>query len=125
MALWKKPFENILGKGENAGNQHFLLFPKCFLLYKRQISPFEKELTGHLQTHGIWTSLTLLSFGKELTVFSTLPTYDQCRLLILIELVSALDRTYRLQFLTCMDRYKGKDDKTNIFVYVIKKNPDC
>ena len=23
--------ENILGKGENAGNQHFLLFPKCFI----------------------------------------------------------------------------------------------
>ena len=22
--------ENILGKGENAGCQHFLLFPKCF-----------------------------------------------------------------------------------------------
>ena len=22
--------ENILGKGENACNQHFLLFPKCF-----------------------------------------------------------------------------------------------
>ena len=22
--------ENILGKGENAGNQHFLLFPQCF-----------------------------------------------------------------------------------------------
>ena len=21
--------ENTLGKGENAGNQHFLLFPKC------------------------------------------------------------------------------------------------
>ena len=21
--------ENILGKGENAGNQHFLLFPQC------------------------------------------------------------------------------------------------
>ena len=27
----KKPFENIFGKGENAGNQHFLLFPQCFL----------------------------------------------------------------------------------------------
>ena len=26
-----KPFENIVGKGENAGNQHFLLFPQCFL----------------------------------------------------------------------------------------------
>ena len=25
------PFENIVGKGENAGNQHFLLFPQCFL----------------------------------------------------------------------------------------------
>ena len=22
--------ENIFGKGENAGHQHFLLFPKCF-----------------------------------------------------------------------------------------------
>ena len=22
--------ENIVGKGENAGYQHFLLFPKCF-----------------------------------------------------------------------------------------------
>ena len=22
--------ENILGKGENTGNQHFLLFPRCF-----------------------------------------------------------------------------------------------
>ena len=27
----KEAFENIVGKGENAGNQHFLLFPQCFL----------------------------------------------------------------------------------------------
>ena len=27
----KKLFENIAGKGENDGNQHFLLFPQCFL----------------------------------------------------------------------------------------------
>ena len=26
----KKAFENIVGKGENAGNQHFLLFPQVF-----------------------------------------------------------------------------------------------
>ena len=26
-------FENIEGKGENAGYQHFLLFPQCFLPY--------------------------------------------------------------------------------------------
>ena len=33
--LYKKPLENIVGKGENAGNQHFLLFPQCFLPYQR------------------------------------------------------------------------------------------
>ena len=33
----KKPFENIVGKGENAGNQHFLFFPQCFLLFHIQI----------------------------------------------------------------------------------------
>ena len=29
-----KLFENIVGKGENAGNQHFLFFPQCFLPYQ-------------------------------------------------------------------------------------------
>ena len=34
---WRKnPFENIMGKEENAGNQHFLLFPQCLLSYERQ-----------------------------------------------------------------------------------------
>ena len=32
--LKKKPFVNIVGKEENAGNQHFLLFPQCFLPYE-------------------------------------------------------------------------------------------
>ena len=35
MTLRKKPFENIVGKEENACNQHFLHFPKCYLLYQR------------------------------------------------------------------------------------------
>ena len=26
----KNNFQNIVGKGENAGNLHFLLFPQCF-----------------------------------------------------------------------------------------------
>ena len=30
MILKKKPFENIVGKGENAGNHHSLLFQQCF-----------------------------------------------------------------------------------------------
>ena len=33
-----------LGKGENAGNQHFLLFPNCFLSRQRHISLSEKEI---------------------------------------------------------------------------------
>ena len=36
----KESFENIMGKGENAGNQHFLLFPQCFLPFPKQISTF-------------------------------------------------------------------------------------
>ena len=36
MTLRKKPFENIVGQGENADNQHFLLFPQCFLPYQGQ-----------------------------------------------------------------------------------------
>ena len=40
MTLRKKPFENNVGKGKNAGNQHFLLFPQCFLLFPKQISGF-------------------------------------------------------------------------------------
>ena len=35
--LGKNPFENIVGQGENAGDQHFLLFPPCFLSFPRQI----------------------------------------------------------------------------------------
>ena len=34
----KKPSENIVGKGENAGNQHFLLFTQCFPPIPKRIS---------------------------------------------------------------------------------------
>ena len=39
-----KPFENIVGKGENAGNQLFLLFPQYFLPFPKQISFFQSLL---------------------------------------------------------------------------------
>ena len=35
--LKKEAFENIAGKEENAGDQHFLLFPQCLQLFQRQI----------------------------------------------------------------------------------------
>ena len=31
----RRTFKNIVGKGENAGNQHFLLFPQCFVTLKK------------------------------------------------------------------------------------------
>ena len=37
----KEALENILSKGENAGNQYFRLFPQCFLSCYRHISSFE------------------------------------------------------------------------------------
>ena len=54
--LRKKPLENIEGKGENAGDQHFLLFPQCFLLFTKQISNFQSLLFCCLQMLSIWTS---------------------------------------------------------------------
>ena len=33
-------FGKHCGKGVNAGNQHLLLFPQCFLLYQREKSSF-------------------------------------------------------------------------------------
>ena len=39
--LRKKAFENIVGKGENAGYQPFLLFPQCFLPYLREKLSFQ------------------------------------------------------------------------------------
>ena len=41
MTLYKKSFENIVGKGENAGNQHFLLFSQCFLPFQKHSSIVE------------------------------------------------------------------------------------
>ena len=38
MTLKKQAFENIAGKGKYVGNQHFVLFPQCFLHYQRQKS---------------------------------------------------------------------------------------
>ena len=48
MSRKKKAFENTVEKVENAGNQHFLLLPQCFSLYKK------REIT-------ILTTLNLLS----------------------------------------------------------------
>ena len=43
--------ENILGKGENAGYQHFLLFPQCF-----QKASFSEFLTLSQTSPGFYVS---------------------------------------------------------------------
>ena len=40
--------ENIVRKGENAGNHHFLLFPRCF---KIGVGKFDKGLTRLTLSH--------------------------------------------------------------------------
>ena len=45
----KESFWNIVEKGENAGNQHFLLFQQCFLPLSKHISIFGLHLFCHLQ----------------------------------------------------------------------------
>ena len=47
--------ENIVGKGENAGNQHFLIFPQCF-------SPI-------LMTISVLFSLVTSNFSSSHSVF--------------------------------------------------------
>ena len=37
--------ENIVGKEENAGNQHFLLFPQCFQKF---------SMSGSLKVGIVW-----------------------------------------------------------------------
>ena len=54
--LEKKAFENIVGKGENAGNQHFLFFPAMFSFIRKRISVF-KYLFCRLQTLSNWATL--------------------------------------------------------------------
>ena len=63
MTLRKKAPESIVGKGDNAGNQHFLLFPQCFLLFTKQSSVFESHLFCRLQSLSFLTGLKLL-FSK-------------------------------------------------------------
>ena len=53
----KKSFKNIVWRGYNAGNQHFLLFVQYFQLKQRQIVACESYLSCHLETWWIWSSL--------------------------------------------------------------------
>ena len=63
---YKKPLENIVGKGENAGYQHFVLFPQFFLLFPKQVSISHSHIFFCLlQMPLIWTSLKFCCLVKS------------------------------------------------------------
>ena len=82
MTLKKNTFKNIIGKGENAGNQHFLLFPWYFLFYQRKKSSFQQHSFCRLHKLSIWNRLKfcILVFSKGLSVIMNIdtPTYESC-----------------------------------------------
>ena len=64
---WKnEPLENIVEKGENAGYQHFLLFPQCFLRFPKQNFNFSVPLLLSSANALNLDQAKNLSFGKEL-----------------------------------------------------------
>ena len=53
--------ENIVGKGENAGHQHFLLFPQCFQMASSTGSLKEIKLVGCMVFNAVFNSISVIS----------------------------------------------------------------
>ena len=62
----ESPFENIVGKGDDAGNQQFLLFPQGFLPFPDQTSIFSVTFVLSSVNAFNLDQSTILLFGKEL-----------------------------------------------------------
>ena len=58
-----KPFEKIVGRGKNAGNQPFLLFAQYILLFLKQTIRVTSILLSANALSLDWS--TILYFGKE------------------------------------------------------------
>ena len=73
MTLTNRPSEKIIGKGENAGYQQFLLFPKCFLPFPKKNFNFSvKFILSSASAFKLDRSKNW-SFGKELNLSQTKP----------------------------------------------------
>ena len=75
MTLDKKAFKNIVGKGENAGNKHFLLFPQFFFTLPKTSFYFSFNfiLSSANACNSDWSKILL--FGKELTLYLAIATF--------------------------------------------------
>ena len=65
MTLKQRAFENIAGKGQNAGNQHFLLFPTMFSTLPKTNLNFSFTFLSSANTFHLDQSKIVL-FGKDL-----------------------------------------------------------
>ena len=65
LTLQKTAFENMEGKGENAANQHFLLFQQCFLSFQIQFLNCESSMICFLLMLSIWTFYFLVNLFQN------------------------------------------------------------
>ena len=70
--------ENIVGKGENAGNQHFLLFPQYFQNLSSSgslkvgiVCNFHQISNCHLQSLSVWKGLKFVVWERVRAIFWT------------------------------------------------------
>ena len=75
------------GKGENARNQHFLLFPQCLLFCPKQISILQSLVLCHLNLLSTGTDLKFCHLAKSSEVTSKLtsivePEGTHCSILV-------------------------------------------
>ena len=79
MTLEKMPFENIVRKRVNSSNQHFLLFPQCFLLNSINEKLYQLSLNQNCFPQ-IYTrklgKAKILSSSKGLSRFPSLKGFD-------------------------------------------------
>ena len=99
-ALRKKDFENIVGKGENAGKQHFSPFPTMFFEKMFSIFGLLFHVFCHLQMLSIWTSLKFSTFPTVFSIFYPFQTNFNFSVTFILSPASAfnLDQSKILSF---------------------------
>ena len=104
-----KCFENIGGKGENAGNEHFLFFPQYFLPFPIKKLTFESHLFYRLQMLSIRTGLKFcrLAVGDSwLSHTSSYTTFFPKPLTTFITFYSRGERRKYAGKKVCLNRYR-------------------
>ena len=74
----QRPSENIMGKGENPVNQHFLCIPQCLLPSLKQILFLQSCLRAYILAAIAFDldQSKILMLGKLLTFYMTIPTFN-------------------------------------------------